>query len=59
MCYALPENVDYSSVYCPVTEKACYEEAVWIMQNAMLGTSEDMEKFAAAIRKIQSVLNGL
>ena len=59
MCYAIPDGVDYSSVYCPVTEKACYEEAVWIMQNAMLGTKEDMEKFAAAIRKIQSVLNGL
>jgi hypothetical protein len=56
MCYAIPEEVDYSAVSCPVTEKACYEEAVWIFQHAMLGTKEDMEKFAEAIRKIRKVL---
>jgi dTDP-4-amino-4,6-dideoxygalactose transaminase len=53
MCYAIPETVDYTNVQCPVTEKACYEEAVWIMQNAMLGSSNDMELFASAIIKIQ------
>ncbi len=57
MCYAIPEDVDYKNVHCPVTEKACYEEAVWIMQNAMLGTKDDMEKFAEAIRKIQQISN--
>jgi len=57
MCYAIPANVDYTHVCCPVAEKACYEEAVWIMQNAMLGTREDMDKFAEAIRKIQQVMN--
>ena len=56
MCYAIPENVDYTNVHCPVTERACYEEAVWILQNAMLGTKEDMEKFAGAIRKIQEAV---
>ena len=54
LCYALPEEVDYSLVHCPNTEKACYEEGVWILQHAMLGTREDMEKFAQAIRKIQT-----
>jgi dTDP-4-amino-4,6-dideoxygalactose transaminase len=54
MCYAIPEEVDYSKVYCPVTEKACYEEAVWIMQHAMLSSKADMELFAAAILKIQT-----
>jgi len=53
MCYAIPESVDYGKVSCPVTEKACYEEAVWIFQNTMLGTKDDMEKFAEAILKIQ------
>jgi dTDP-4-amino-4,6-dideoxygalactose transaminase len=57
MCYAIPEHVDFTAVHCPVTEKACYEEAVWIMQHAMLGTKEDMEKFAEAIRKIQKAVN--
>ena len=53
MCYAIPPEVDYSKVHCPVAEKACYEEAVWIFQNAMLGTKEDMDAFAGAIKKIQ------
>lgn len=53
MCYAIPESVSYKNVKCRVTEKACYEEAIWIMQNAMLGTKKDMELFAEAIRKIQ------
>ncbi len=53
MCYAIPEDVDYSKVHCPVTEKACYEEAVWINQHAMLGSLQDMELFASAILKIQ------
>lgn len=56
MCYALPPEVDYTKVSCPVAEKACYEDAVWILQHAMLGTKEDMEKFAEAIRKIQRVV---
>jgi len=53
MCYAMSPEVDYTQVCCPVTEKACYEDAVWILQHAMLGTKEDMEKFAEAIIKIQ------
>ncbi|HEY5511849.1 MAG TPA: DegT/DnrJ/EryC1/StrS family aminotransferase [Prolixibacteraceae bacterium] len=56
LCYAIPEGVDYSKVQCPVTEKACYEEAVWIMQHAMLGTAKEMELFASAILKIQQAV---
>lgn len=56
MCYAIPEDVSYKDVFCPVTEKACSEEAVWIMQHAMLGPKEDMDKFAEAILKIQKVV---
>ena len=53
MCYAIPDEVEYTNVCCPVTEKACYIEAVWILQHAMLGSKDDMEKFAEAITKIQ------
>ena len=56
MCYAIPEEVDYKDVCCPVTEKACYEEAVWILQHALLGPQEDMDKFAEAILKIQEAV---
>jgi len=58
MCYAIPEEVDYKKVSCPVTEKACYEEAVWILQHGMLGPKDDMEKFAEAILKIQKAVKG-
>jgi len=57
MSYAIPENVDYTKVCCPVAEKACYEEGVWILQHAMLGTKKDMEKFAGAVIKIQTAVN--
>ncbi|MCG8308404.1 MAG: DegT/DnrJ/EryC1/StrS family aminotransferase [Cytophagales bacterium] len=53
MCYAIPEAVDYTNVCCPETERACYVDAVWIMQNTMLGTKEDMDLIAEAILKIQ------
>ncbi|MCX6222661.1 MAG: DegT/DnrJ/EryC1/StrS family aminotransferase [Bacteroidia bacterium] len=56
MCYAIPPEVDYAKVCCPETEKACYEEAVWIFQNTLLGTKEDMNKFAEAIIKIQKAV---
>jgi len=56
MCYAIPEEVDYTHVCCPETEKACYEDAVWIMQNTMLGTKEDMDLIAEAILKIQKAV---
>ena len=56
MCYAIPDEVDYTHVHCPVAEKACYDEAVWILQHAMLGIREDMELFAQAIKKIQSAM---
>jgi dTDP-4-amino-4,6-dideoxygalactose transaminase len=50
---AAPRAVDYARVHCPVTEKACTDEAVWISQQALLGDRSDMESFAEAIRKIQ------
>lgn len=57
MCYAIPEDVDYSNVHCPETEKACYIDAVWIMQNTMLGTKSDMDLIAESILKIQKAVS--
>lgn len=45
--------VDYSTNFCPETERACYEEAIWFTQNVLLGTGEDMQDIAAAVKKIQ------
>lgn len=57
MCYAIPETVDYSNVHCPVAEHACCEEAIWILQHAMLGTKEDMQQFVEAIEKIKRIVD--
>ena len=56
MCYAIPDHVDYSAVRCEVAEKACYEEGIWILQHGMLGTRDDIEQFANAIKKIQRLV---
>lgn len=49
-------KVDYSKVYCPVTEKACSEEAVWLFQSMLLGTENDMDDIVDAICKIKEYL---
>ena len=44
---------DYSQVSCPVTERICQDEALWLKQSIFLGTKEDMEDIAGAVRKVQ------
>ena len=46
-------GVDYSSVVLPESEKACYEEAMWITQSTLLGSEEDMMDIVNAISKVQ------
>lgn len=46
-------NVDYSKVKLPITEKACYEEGVWLPQNVLLGNEDDIEDILKAIKKIK------
>jgi len=48
------EDMDYTSFEskCPVSERACRYEAVWLPQNAFLGTREDMDDIARAIDKV-------
>jgi dTDP-4-amino-4,6-dideoxygalactose transaminase len=38
---------------CPVAERMCKEEAVWLTQNMLLGDERDMDDIAGAINKIQ------
>jgi dTDP-4-amino-4,6-dideoxygalactose transaminase len=38
---------------CPVAERACHEEAVWLTQNMLLGTTQDMDTIVEAIVKIK------
>jgi len=50
------ERLDYDTYAeenkCPLNEKLCNEQAVWIPQNILLGTKSDMDDIASAIEKI-------
>lgn len=45
-------KVDYSAVECPVVERICKEESVWLFQETFLGYKSDMDDIAEAIKKI-------
>jgi dTDP-4-amino-4,6-dideoxygalactose transaminase len=45
-------DLDYVTVSCPISERACYEEACWLPQHVLLGSNEDMEDIVQAIEKI-------
>jgi dTDP-4-amino-4,6-dideoxygalactose transaminase len=55
MC-GMPKNVpvSYSTIRCPIAEKASYEEAVAIPHVVLLGTREDVDDVVAAIEKIKN-----
>ena len=50
---------DYRDVYLPVTEKACFEEGIWLSQNILLGPKEDMDDILTAISKIKENIDEL
>ncbi|MDZ7374711.1 MAG: DegT/DnrJ/EryC1/StrS family aminotransferase [candidate division KSB1 bacterium] len=45
--------VDYREYHLPATERACFEEAVWLTQNVLLGTREDMDDIVRAVEKVR------
>ncbi len=52
-----PENCpqlkgDYSHVKCPVSERAAYEESVWLPQFLLIGEAEDVDDVIAGISKV-------
>jgi len=50
---------DYTRFSCPVTERACAEESVWLTQNMLLGDEEDTGDIARAIAKIRDGVDDL
>lgn len=52
-------KIDYARVYCPETERAIYEEQIWIGQQVLLGTKPDMQTIAEAIVKIRENVDEL
>jgi dTDP-4-amino-4,6-dideoxygalactose transaminase len=68
--YATPENcpqlalgreqpVDYSRCRCPVSERAAYEEAVWLPQFLLVGKEKDARDIARAVDKLVSNIGEL
>jgi len=52
-------RIDYSTISCPVSEKACDEEAVWFTQNVLLGKTEDIDSIIESIIKVKNNLTEL
>jgi len=68
--YATPQNcpqlalnrdtpMDYSRCHCPVSERAAYDEAVWLPQFLLLGEEADVRDIAQAVEKVVSNLADL
>ena len=51
---AYHEDVDYAAfeARCPVSERACCSEGIWLPQNVLLGPDADIDDIAAAVRKV-------
>ena len=52
-------RVDYSSTECPVCERVCRDEAVWLVQSQLIGDRSDMDDIAEAIAKIKQDIDEL
>ncbi len=49
----LPDFPDYTGISLPETEKAGYDEGIWLTQNVLLGNELDMEDIAVAFEKVR------
>lgn len=53
------EVMDYSRCSCPVSERAAYDESVWLFQFCLIGDEEDVRDLARAIEKVAANLDVL
>jgi len=51
--------MDYSKCHCPVSERAAYEEAVWLPQFLLIGEEMDVQDVVRAVEKVVSNLGDL
>jgi dTDP-4-amino-4,6-dideoxygalactose transaminase len=60
-CNFYGKDVDFAAYAerCPVTERACYQESIWLEQRLFLGTRKDIEDIAAAIHKVKENISEL
>jgi dTDP-4-amino-4,6-dideoxygalactose transaminase len=50
------QPIDYAACHCPVSERAAYEEAVWLPQFLLIGDESDAQDVVHAIEKVVSNL---
>jgi hypothetical protein len=55
-CGHYGEDVDFRKYVdlCPVAERACGTEAVWLEHRLLLGTQQDVDDIVDAVEKIRS-----
>jgi dTDP-4-amino-4,6-dideoxygalactose transaminase len=55
---AIYRDIDFGAYAekCPVTERACYQESIWLEHRLLLGTRQDMDDIAAGFRKVKANL---
>ena len=51
--------IDYSAFSCPVAERACAQEAVWLLQSLLLGEKKDLDDIVAAFARISRYFDQL
>ena len=53
LSWGRPEALDLKTLYhCPVSERAAYEEAVWLPHHVFLGSRKDTDDIAGAVLKV-------
>jgi hypothetical protein len=54
-------DVDFAAYAerCPVTERACHEESVWLEHRLFLGNRKDMDDIVHAILKVKQYITEL
>ncbi|MFB3814521.1 MAG: DegT/DnrJ/EryC1/StrS family aminotransferase [Terriglobales bacterium] len=55
-CGHYSRDIDYAAFeqLCPVTERACRSEAVWLEHRLLLGSTQDMDDIVDAVEKVRS-----
>ena len=48
------EQLDYGAAHCPNSDRLCREQALWLGQNLLLGSGEDVDDIATAFEKIHA-----
>ncbi len=48
------QPMDYSKAHCPVSERAAFEESVWLPQPLLIGDEGDVEDVARAVAKVSA-----